>query len=171
MHFVDGPNTCTTNPRWPTAAILEKSPYICNGLTDCHEIWHGDAVWASWVFPPLKHWHSGNVITRRRSFAEYWKYFVACFNDVHVFGYNFAGSERIWMKFGELRVYCLELSLTNFGHDPRRSGSGRASRNFVFFGPLNNARFHRLPVGQISRNLHKKTCFRVLCWGFGKHLW
>jgi len=76
------------------------------------------------------------------------------------------------MKFGELRVYCLELSLANFGRGPRRSGSGRASRNFVFFfGPLNNARFHQLPVGQISRNLYKKTCFRVLCWGFKKHLW
>jgi len=35
-----------------------------------------------------------------RSFAKYWKYFVARFNDVHAFGYNFAGSERIWMKFG-----------------------------------------------------------------------
>ena len=42
---------------------------------------------------------------------------------------------------------------------------------FCFFYPLNNARFHRLPVGQISRNLHKKTCFRIRCWGFGKHLW
>ena len=81
-------------------------------------------------------------------------------NDVHAFGYNSAGSERIWiseriwMKFGELRVYCLELPLTNFGCDP-----------------LNNARFHRLPVDQISRNLHKKTHFRVRMWGFGKHLW
>ena len=36
---------------------------------------------------------------------------------------------------------------------------------FCFFCPLNNARFHRLPVGQISRNLHKKTCFHVLCGG------
>ena len=110
--------------------------------------------------------------TRRRSwsFAEYCKHFVARLNDVHAFGYNSAGSERIWMKFGELRVYCLELFLTNFGRDPRRSGSGRASRNFVFC-PLNNAHFHRLPVGQISRHLHKKTCFRVICGAFGKHLW
>ena len=110
--------------------------------------------------------------TRRRSwsFAEYCKHFVARLNDVHAFGYNSAGSERIWMKFGELRAYCLELSLTNFGR-PRRSGSGSASRNVVFFGPLNNAQFHRLPVGQVSRNLHKKTCFLVLCGAFGKHLW
>ena len=87
------------------------------------------------------------IFTRRRSwsFVEYCKHFVAHLKDVHAFGYNAAGSERIWMKFGELRVYCLELSLTNFGCDPRRSGSGSASRNFVFFCPLNNARFHRLP--------------------------
>ena len=44
-------------------------------------------------------------VSRRRSFAEYWKHFVARFNDVHASGYNSAGSERIWMKFGELRVY------------------------------------------------------------------
>jgi len=62
-----------------------------------------------------------------------WKHFVARFNDVHASGYNSAGSERIWMKFGVLRVYCLELALTDFGRDPRRSESGRASGNFVFF--------------------------------------
>ena len=89
---------------------------------------------------------------------------MARLNDVHAFGYNSTGSERIWMKFGELRVH-LMLSLTNFVRGPRRSGSGSASRNFVCFCPLNNARFHRLPVGQISRNLHQKTCFRVLCGG------
>ena len=38
-------------------------------------------------------------------FADYWKYLVARFNDVHAFGYNSAGSERIWMKFSEFRVY------------------------------------------------------------------
>ena len=57
---------------------------------------------------------------------------VARFNDVHAFGYNSAGSERIWTKFGELRSYCLELALTDFGRDPRRSESGSASRFFVF---------------------------------------
>ena len=102
-------------------------------------------------------YHVTVIITRRRSwsFAEYCKHFVARLNDVHAFGYNSAGSERIWMKFGVLRVYCLELSLTHFGQDPRRSGTGSASRNFVVFCPLNNARFYRLPVGQISRNFTK----------------
>jgi len=74
------------------------------------------------------------LITRRRSFAEYWKYFVARFNDVHAFGYNSAGSERIWMKFGELRVRCLELALTDFGCDLRacRSESGRPCGSLFF---------------------------------------
>jgi len=42
MPFVGGPNTLITNPRWKTAAILEKSPYPSNGSTDCREIWRGD---------------------------------------------------------------------------------------------------------------------------------
>jgi len=54
-------------------------------------------------------------------------------NDVHAFGYNSAGTERIWIKFGALRVYCLELALTDFGRDPHRSESGSAIRLFVFF--------------------------------------
>jgi len=69
---------------------------------------------------------------RGESFAEYWKYFVALFNDVHAFGYNFAGSERVWNKFGERRAYCLELAMTDFGRDPRRSESGRPCGSFVF---------------------------------------
>jgi len=47
MSFVGGPNTCITNARWRTAAIygqIEKSPYLSNGLTDCHEAWHGDIL-------------------------------------------------------------------------------------------------------------------------------
>jgi len=68
----------------------------------------------------------------RRSFAEYWKHFMARFNDVHASGYNSVGSERIWMKFGALRVYCQELALTDYVRDPCKSKSGTASRNFVF---------------------------------------
>jgi len=98
-----------------------------------------------------------NIFTRRRSFAEYWKYFVTRFNDVHAFGYNSAGSEWIWMKFGELRVYCLELALTDFGRDPRRSESGRPCGSF--FCQVNNARLCRFPVSQFSRNLHAKRGF------------
>jgi len=43
------------------------------------------------------------IITRRKaSVAEYWKRFMARLNGVHAFGYNSAGSEPIWMKFGAL---------------------------------------------------------------------
>jgi len=61
------------------------------------------------------------------------------------------------MKFRKLRVYCLELDLTDFGRDPHRSESGRACGNFVFFScQVNNARLCRFPVSQISWNLHTR---------------
>jgi len=98
------------------------------------------------------------VFTRRRScsFAEYWKHFVARFNDVHAFGYNSAGSGGIWMKLGALRVYCRELAPADFGRDPRRSESGSARQIFVFFCPVNNARLHRFPISQILRNFQTR---------------
>jgi len=65
-------------------------------------------------------------------------------------------AERIWMKFGALRLYCLEQALADFGRDPRRSESGSANRFFVFFCQVNNARLYRLSVGQISRHLHTR---------------
>ena len=37
-------------PFWTT----DKWPYICNGLTDRHEIWHGDANWPSEPHGQLK---------------------------------------------------------------------------------------------------------------------
>ena len=37
---------------------------------------------------------------------------MARLNDVHAFGYNSAGSERIWMNFGALRVYYINYSNT-----------------------------------------------------------
>jgi len=59
MPSVGGPSTRIANPTWRTAPILEKSKklsYLCNGLTDRHEIWHDDANWPSWPFRPLKFW-------------------------------------------------------------------------------------------------------------------
>jgi len=101
-------------------------------------------------------WYKISFITEQRSstFAEYWKHFVARLNDVHAFDYNSARSERIWMKFGALWVYCLELAQTDFGHDPRRSESESSSRFFVFFCHVTNARLYRFLVRQISQNLH-----------------
>jgi len=53
-----GPNTCITNPRWWTAAILEKlkNHYLISPLTDRHEIWHSDAYWPSPPCQPLQFW-------------------------------------------------------------------------------------------------------------------
>jgi len=51
---------------------------------------------------------------RSYSFAEYWIHFMARFDGVHVFGYNSAGSEPIWMKFGALWVHCLLLAVSRF---------------------------------------------------------
>jgi len=55
--IVGGPNTPSTNPRWRTAAILEKkikSRYLSNHLTDFDEIWHADAEPISSPHRPLK---------------------------------------------------------------------------------------------------------------------
>jgi len=76
---------------------------------------------------------------------------VARLNDVDAFGYNSAGSERIWMKFGARRAHCLELALADFGRDSRKSESGSTCQ---FFCQVSNERFHRLTVSQISRSLH-----------------
>jgi len=40
--FIGDSNRHMTNPRWRTAAILkhQKPLYLCNGLTDQHEIWY-----------------------------------------------------------------------------------------------------------------------------------
>ena len=84
--------------------------------------------------------------------AEYWKHFIVPFNGVHVFGYNSARSEPIWMKFGALWVHCLPLAQVDFGHDPCRSKRVR-QKNFC---QVSNMRFHGLPVGQISQNLHER---------------
>ena len=56
--------------------------------------------------------------------------------------------------FGALRVYCLELAMTDLGRDPSRSESGRASRNVVLLSRKQRATTYRFPVGQISRNSH-----------------
>jgi len=58
---------------------------------------------------------------------------VARFNDVHAFGYNSAGSERIWMKFSELRVFCLELAVTDFGAIRVEARAGDLAEVLFFF--------------------------------------
>ena len=74
------------------------------------------------------------LITRRRSwsFAEYCKHFVTRLNDVHAFGYNSAGSERIWVKFGQLQVYGLELTWQILGAIRAEAAAG-ARAKILFF--------------------------------------
>ena len=75
------------------------------------------------------------------------------------------------MKFGELPTILFGAVPDKFWARSAQKRLREREPKFCFFCPLNNARFHRLQVGQISRNLQKKTCFRVRMWGFGKHLW
>ena len=78
---------------------------------------------------------------------------MARFGGVHVSGYNSTESEPIRMKSGALWVQCWGLALVDFGRDPHSSDSWRARRNVIFY-QVSNARFHRFPIGQISRNLN-----------------
>jgi len=71
------------------------------------------------------------LLGKKHSFAKYWKHFMVRLNGVCAFGYNFAGSEPIWMKFGALWVHCQPLALADFGRDSRRSESEREPKNFV----------------------------------------
>ena len=68
-------------------------------------------------------------------------------NGLHVAGYNSAESEPIWMKFGKLSAKCWGLSIADFGRDPHSSHSLRGSLKMFVFCQVNNARFHRFPVG------------------------
>ena len=84
-------------------------------------------------------------------------------NGFHAAGYrpNSAESEPIWMKFGKLSDKCWGLAMAGFGRDPRSSHSLRGSRKMFVFCQVNNARFHRFPVGQFSRILHTTTSIGV----------
>ena len=67
-------------------------------------------------------------------------------------------SEPMWMKSGALWVHCWGLALADFGCDPPSRDSWRARRILFFFCQVSNARFHRFPLGQISRNLNGDRC-------------
>ena len=77
-------------------------------------------------------------------------------NGLHSFCYNSAESETIWMKSGTVWAKCWGLAVTDFGRDPSSSDSLRGSRCLVFC-PVNNARFHRFPVGHTLRHLNATT--------------
>jgi len=54
--FLGGLNVCTTYSRWCPEYMLknDKSPYLGNGLTDRHQIWHIDAHWPSEPYRSLR---------------------------------------------------------------------------------------------------------------------
>jgi len=94
---------------------------------------------------------------------------VAHFNDVDTLRYNSAESEWIWMKFGALRVYCLELALADFGHDPHISESKRARRFFGFFWSGEQRTISPTSGRPNIVKFARKTWIYVAMNPFGKH--
>jgi len=93
-------------------------------------------------------------------------------NDVHAFGYNSAESEAIWIKSEALWARSWGLALADFGHDPHSSNSFERQPKFSFcFGQVNNARFHRFPIGQILRQLNTTTSIGGSVKTFGTEFW
>jgi len=57
---------------------------------------------------------------------------VARFNDVHAFGYNCAGSERIWMKFGGTPSILFGAGPDRFWARSAQKRERETLRNFCF---------------------------------------
>jgi len=75
------------------------------------------------------------------------------------------------MKSGALWARCWELAQDDFGCDPLSSDSLRGRWNFVFFGRVNNARFHRFAVGNITQNLNTTTSIGEPVKTFATEYW
>jgi len=124
---------------------------ICDGITS-HELCNDNVTNLSfWTeqeqSPLLPVYYSLHIYDS----GEYWIYSMG-----HAFGYNSAKTEPIWMKSEALWVHCRGLALADCWRDMRSSDSWRARWNFVVFCQVSNARCHRFPIGQISRNLQTK---------------
>ena len=74
---------------------------------------------------------------------------MARLSGVHAFGYNSAGSEPIYVKFGAVGTHCLPLARQILGAI-RAEARARERADFCFFCPVNNARLYRFLVGHIS---------------------
>jgi len=74
------------------------------------------------------------------------------------------------MKFGELRVYCLQLALTDFRRDPCRSESGRPCRSFVFLSSKQRTTLLISCQPNFTKFAHK-TCFYEVVNAFGIIFW
>jgi len=72
---------------------------------------------------------------------------MARLNGVHAFGYNSAGKRFGW-------VHRLALARQILGVIGAEARARQRAEILFFFCQVSNVRFHRLPVGQISPNLH-----------------
>ena len=74
--------------------------------------------------------------------------------DVFTRSDNSAESEPIWMISGALCLHCRGWPWLISGAIRAVATAGEPGEILFFFGQVSNARFHRLPVGQISQNLN-----------------
>jgi len=113
-------------------------------------------------------WFIVPLIARQKAIAssEYAIHLTTRFDGVHAFGYNSTGSAPIWMKLRALWVHCLPLAWQILGAIREEA---RAKERGEFFCQINNARFYRFPVGQISRNLHTRRG-SVSRWILSEHI-
>ena len=72
------------------------------------------------------------------------------------------------MKSGALWVHCWGLAVADFGRDPIVATVWEAGEIFC---PINNARFRRFPVGQISPNLNTTTSIIEAVTTFRTEFW
>jgi len=79
------------------------------------------------------------------------------FDGVHAFGYNSAGSEPIWMKFGAFSEYIVCRWLWLILSAIRAEARARERGEVLFLCQVINERLYQFPVGQITRNLHRTT--------------
>ena len=102
--------------------------------------------------------------------SVYWIHSTVQFGGVHAFGYYSAKVNRFGLNL-EHSGYTI-----NWGLAWQILGAIRAVATFekkqsCFFCPVNNARFHRFPVGQISRDFNTTTSIGDAIKTFEKEFW
>jgi len=109
--------------------------------------------------------------TRRRSFAEYWKYFVARLNDVHAFGYNSAWVNGFGRNLGNSEYIVSSWPWQILGAICAEARAGELAEFLFFFvrqithdfADFQSAKFHEictqdvvLRLGEFFRNRFMK---------------
>ena len=118
-----------------------------------------------------KIWTNSIFLFARKLSGEYCKYSMGQKNGLHAFSITPPKVNRFRWNLGTLWAKCWELALADFGRDPCNSDSLRGSRNFIVFCAVNNARFHRFPVGQVLRHLKPTTSIGEAVKIFGTEFW